>query len=123
MLNPGGPAHCPFPEDLPSYVEVVRCLAQWNMLPSFTAQLRNESLEKMIEPLCEWGMKGLDVAGIEPDDPNAQQHVQQMISLAEKHDLALFAGSDYRGTGTGWTTAQPWMSHPRVITSLRKVAD
>ena len=122
MFNPGQPGHYPFPTNLPSYVEVLRCLADLGMLPSFTAQLRGRTLESMMAPLRQWGIRALDTAGIEPDEPNAQGHIQHMIRLAEEHDMALFGGSDYRGSGTGWTEIQPWMAHPRIVESLGMVA-
>lgn len=37
-----------------------------------------------------------DLAGIEPNDPDADRHIRQFFALAEQYQLALFGGSDHR---------------------------
>lgn len=122
MLNPGGPAYAPYPKDLPSYQEVTRQLLNLGMTPTFTAQLRGETLASVLPLLKSWGMRGLDVAGIEPSEPNVEQSIHHFIDLATQHQMALFGGADYRGTGTGWITHERWMDHPLIRASSDALA-
>jgi hypothetical protein len=109
LLNPGGAGYAPFPSNLPSYQELIHQLARLGMTPTFTAQLRGQALAQALPLLKSWGVEGLDVAGIEPDEPDAEQEIRQFIKLAKQHGLALFGGSDYRGVGTGWVKHSAWM--------------
>lgn len=113
MLNPGGAAHVPFSFDLPSYQTMIGILRNFGMVPTFTSQLRGQVLEETLPLLKSWGIGGLDVAGIEPDELNAEAQIRRVIELADRHGLALFGGSDYRGVGTGWVKHAEWMDHPR----------
>ena len=122
MLNPGGPAYAPFPAGLPAYQELVGQLARWGTLPTFTAQLREQTLEEFLPALKSWGMAALDTAGIEPFEPNAARDIATFARLAHQHGLAFFGGSDYRGVGTGWQEHAPWMEHPLIRASIERVA-
>jgi hypothetical protein len=122
MLNPGGPAYAPFPPGLPVYQELVGLLARWGTLPTFTAQLREQTLEEFMPTLKSWGMAALDTAGIEPYEPNAARDIATFVRLAELYGLAFYGGSDYRGVGTGWQEHAPWMDHPLIRTSIERVA-
>ena len=122
MLNPGGPGHVPFPTGLPTYQELVPQLARWGMLPTSTAQLRGRAMAELVPALKSWGIAGLDVAGIEPTEPDWEQQIALFIDLAQRHGLALFGGSDYRGTGTGWQRHEAWMDHPFLRGSIDRVA-
>jgi hypothetical protein len=82
------------------------------MVPTFTAQLRGEKLAKYLPLLKEWGIRALDAAGIEPNESDAERSIRRMIYLADQHGMAFVGGSDYRGSGTGWTKSEPWMNHP-----------
>ena len=125
MLNPGQAAHVDMDPagDLPSYREVLDLLARRDMLPTFTAQLTGEALEEMIGTLCDWGLRGLDTAGIEPYEADAPERIQRFLDSGAAHDLSVFAGVDYRGAGTGWPTREDWMSHPLVLASFRKASE
>jgi hypothetical protein len=118
MLNPGGPAYVPFPSGLPSYQALVGMLADLGTAPTFTAQLRGPALERLLPWLKSWGIGGLDTAGIEPGEPDAERAVQQFITLAEQHGLCLFGGADYRGLGTGWVRRAAWMDHPLIRATI-----
>ena len=109
MLNPGGPAHVSYPAGLPSYQELVAKIAALGITPTFTTQLRGQPLADVLPLLKSWGITALDLAGVEPDDPNAENDIRQIIQLAEQNELFLIGGSDYRGSGTGWTKHAPWM--------------
>jgi len=122
MFNPGGPAYAPYPAGLPSYQELTGTLARLGMVPTFTAQLRGAALDEMMPSLLAWGIGGLDVAGIEPCEPDAAQEIGHFIALAERHKLAFMGGSDYRGTGTGWLQHAPWMDHPQVRATIDRLA-
>jgi hypothetical protein len=122
MLNPGREAYAPFPPGLPDYQDLVGQLARWGTVPTFTAQLRGQALAGSLPALKSWGMGGLDVAGVEPYEPNAERDIAEFIELARKHDMLLFGGSDYRGTGTGWSRHAAWMDHPLLRASLDRVA-
>jgi hypothetical protein len=117
-LNPGGAGYAPFPSNLPTYQELIHQLARLGMTPTFTAQLRGQALAQALPLLKSWGVGGLDVAGIEPDDPDAEQAIQQFITLAKQHGLALFGGSDYRGVGTGWVKHSAWMDDSSIRTTI-----
>ncbi len=112
MLNPGGPGYTPFAANLPSYQDLVGTLAHLGMTPAFTSQLREPALSESLPSLISWGIGALDTAGIEPDEPNAEEHIQDLITLAHRFELSLLGGSDYRGTGTGWRSRAAWMDHP-----------
>lgn len=118
MLNPGGLAHVPFPSGLPRYQQLIRMLANFNMAPIFTAQLRGAVLDRILPWLTSWGIEGLDLAGIEPGDPDAERTIHQFIALAERYGLGLFGGADYRGLGTGWTRRTAWMDHPLIRATI-----
>lgn len=120
LLNPGGAGYVPFPSNLPSYQELIRQLARLGMMPVFTAQLRGQVLAQALPLLISWGIKGLDVAGVEPDEPDAAEEIQQFINLARQHGLAFFGGSDYRGTGTGWVEPSPWMDDLLIRSTIAK---
>ncbi len=122
MLNPGGPAYAPFPPGLPVYQELVGQLARWGALPTFTAQLREQTLEAYMPTLKSWGMAALDTAGIEPFEPNAARDIATFARLAQQYGFAFFGGSDYRGVGTGWQEHAPWMEHPLIRASIERVA-
>lgn len=122
MLNPGGLGYEPFPSGLPSYQELIEILKNLGMTPTFTAQLRQQALSEMLPLLKSWGIGGLDTAGIEPDDPNAECDIQHFIELAGQHGLALFGGSDYRGIDTGWTKHASWMDHPLIRTTMTRMS-
>lgn len=121
LLNPDHPGHVPFPQGVPSYQEVVAQLSACGMTPTFTAQLRGQPLVDALPLLKSWGIRGLDVAGIEPNDSEAERDIQHYIDLAERHDLLLFGGSDYRGLGTGWQRHAAWMDTPLIRESLECV--
>ena len=123
MLNPGEPGHVPFPDGLPNYQQVIRKLADMNSVPVFTAQLRGTALEKSLALLKSWGMGGLDVAGIEPDEADAEQQIQYYIEQAKQYDLLILGGADYRGFGTGWLKYSPWMDHPLIFGSLNQLVE
>jgi hypothetical protein len=122
MFSPGGPAYAPYPAGLPSYQELTRTLVRLGMVPTFTAQLRGAALDEMMPALLAWGIGGLDVAGIEPCEPDAAAEIGHFIALAERHNLAFMGGSDYRGTGTGWLQHAPWMDHPLVRATIDRLA-
>lgn len=122
MFNPGGPAYAPYPAGLPSYQELTRALARLGMVPTFTAQLRGAALDEMMPALLAWGIGGMDVAGIEPYEADADAEIKHFITLAERHGLAFVGGSDYRGTGTGWLRHAPWMDHPLVRATIDRLA-
>jgi len=117
-LNPGGAGYAPFPSNLPCYQELIHQLARLGMTPTFTAQLRGEVLARALPLLKSWGVGGLDVAGIEPNEPDAEEEIQQFIELARQHGLALFGGSDYRGVGTGWVKHSAWMDDPSIRATI-----
>ena len=121
LLNPGGPGFVPFPEGLPSYQQLIEKLIPMNAIPTFTAQLRGKALEENMPVLKRWGIGGLDVAGIEPDEPDAEKHIGQFIELAKQHEMLIFGGADYRGFGTGWLKHSPWMDHPLISTSVTQL--
>jgi hypothetical protein len=123
MLNPGGAGYVPFPANLPSYQELIRQLAGLGMTPTFTAQLRGQTLVQSLPLLKSWGVEGLDVAGIEPDEPDAEQEIQHFIKLAKQHNLALFGGSDYRGVGTGWAKHSAWMDDLLIRATVDSLAN
>jgi hypothetical protein len=123
LLNPGGPGHVPYPRTLPSYQDLIGRLLALGLLPTFTAQLRSHALATCLPLLQAWGIQGLDVAGIEPDEPDAEREIQAFIKLAQEHKLALFGGSDYRGTGTGWSRHAKWMDHPLMRATITRLAD
>jgi hypothetical protein len=120
LLNPGGPGYVRYARSLPSYQELIARLRILRMIPVFTAQLRGRSLAVHLPLLKSWGIAGLDVAGIEPDEPNAGKTISDIIKLAEHHNLAFFGGSDYRGAGTGWTKRAAWMSHPLIRATMTR---
>ncbi|MBI5397060.1 MAG: hypothetical protein HZA91_17315 [Verrucomicrobia bacterium] len=122
MCNPGGPAYAPYPAGLPGYQELIQTVARLGMVPTFTAQLRGAALDEMMPALLAWGIGGLDVAGIEPYEPDAAQEIAHYIALAGRHGLAFVGGSDYRGTGTGWLQHAPWMDHPLVRATIDRLA-
>ncbi len=122
MLNPGGPAYASYPAGLPSYQELTGTLARMGMAPTFTAQLRGAALDEMMPALLKWGIGGLDVAGIEPWEPDADMEIKHFVKLAERHGMAFVGGSDYRGTGTGWAEHAPWMDHPLVRATIDRLA-
>jgi hypothetical protein len=121
MLNPGGPAHVPFPAGLPSYQELIRMLADLGMTPTFTTQLCGPTFDTMLPWLKACGIRALDVAGIDPDNPDAECDVQQVIALAEKYKLLLFGGADYRGVATGWARHMAWMDHPLIRATIDRL--
>jgi hypothetical protein len=123
LLNPGGAGYVPFPPNLPSYQELIRQLARLGMTPTFTAQLRGQALAQALPLLKSWGVEGLDVAGIEPDEPHAEQEIRQFIKLAKQHGLALFGGSDYRGVGTGWVKHAAWMDDLLIRATIAKFSN
>jgi len=123
MLNPGGPGFVPFPEGLPSYQQLIKKLVDMDAIPTFTAQLRGKALEENLPVLKRWGMGGLDVAGIEPDEPNAEKDIGQFIALAKQHEMLILGGADYRGFGTGWLKHSPWMDHPLILSSMARLAE
>lgn len=123
LLNPGGAGYVPFASDLPSYQELIHQLAGWGMSPTFTAQLRGHALDQALPLLKSWGVKGLDVAGIEPDEPDADRAIRQFITLAKQNGLMLLAGSDYRGAGTGWRKRATWMKHPLIRSTIDRMAN
>jgi hypothetical protein len=122
MLNPGNPGYVPFSSELPCYQDLTAQLLRLGMTPTFTAQLRGQPLDEALPLLKSWGIRGLDVAGVEPESPHAERDIQQLIGLAEKHGLALFGGSDYRGSGTGWQNHAAWMDTPLIRESLDRVS-
>jgi hypothetical protein len=71
--------------------------------------------------LQSWGIGGLDTAGIEPGEPDAERAIQQFITLAEQHGLCLFGGADYRGLGTGWVRHATWMDHPLIRATIDRL--
>ncbi len=73
--------------------------------------------------LKSWGMGGLDVAGIEPDEADAEQQIQYYIEQAKQYDLLILGGADYRGFGTGWLKYSPWMDHPLIFGSLNQLVE
>ena len=121
MLNPGGPGYAPFPLGLPSYQELIGRLSHLGMTPTFTAQLREPALGESLPSLISWGIGALDTAGIEPNEPNAEECIEDLIASAQQHGLALFGGSDYRGEGTGWRRPAPWMTCPLIRESLERM--
>ena len=120
LLNPGGPGYAPYPRSMPSYQTLIARLRKLGLIPIFTAQLRGPALAANLSLLQRWGIQGLDVAGIEPDEPGADQAILDFIALAEQHRLPLFGGSDYRGTGTGWTQHAAWMDHPLMRATIAR---
>ena len=92
------------------------------MIPTFTAQLRGPAFERVVPLLKTWGIRGLDLAGVEPDEPDAERTIYQYINLAIRNGMALFGGSDYRGTGTGWIKHNKWMNHPTIRTTCNSLA-
>lgn len=122
MLNPGGPGFVPFPKGLPSYQSLIRRLSEMGTIPTFTAQLRGKALEENLPALIAWGIAALDIAGIEPDEPDAEKQIYEYISQAEKNNLLIFGGADYRGFGTGWIKNAQWMDHPNFSLSLNALA-
>ena len=122
MLNPGSPGYAVYPPGLPSYQDLIGKLSRLGMMPTFTTQLREQSLAKALPLLKSWGIAALDIAGIEPNDPNAHCYIQQIIQLAEQNRLALIGGSDYRGAGTGWTEHATWMDCPLIRTTIDRLA-
>jgi hypothetical protein len=122
LLNPGQPGYAPYPTELPCYQELVATLQRLGMTPTFTAQLRGEPLENALRLLKAWGIRALDVAGIEPYEPDAERDIQHFLTLAEKHHLQFFGGADYRGEGTGWQHHAAWMDAPLIRKSLERVA-
>ena len=121
MLNPGEAGYVPFPEGLPSYQQVIRTLADMSSIPVFTAQLRGRALEKSLKLLRSWGIRGLDVAGIEPDEADAEQQIQHYIDQAKQYGLLALGGADYRGFGTGWLKYSPWMDHPLILGGVNQL--
>ena len=122
MLNPGSAGYAPYPPGLPSYQEMIGRLGRLGMVPTFTAQLRGQLLADTMPLLKSWGIGGLDVAGIEPDNPNAERDIRQYIELAEQHGLAMFGGFDYRGAGTGWPRHAAWMDCPLIRRTIDRLA-
>jgi hypothetical protein len=72
--------------------------------------------------LKTWGIRGLDLAGIEPNEPGAEDAIRQYVDLADAQGLALFGGSDYRGDGTGWSHRAAWMDIPLIRETLDQIA-
>jgi hypothetical protein len=122
LLNPGQAAGCDYPDDHPGFLELMRVLQNNGLVPFFSAQIRGDDLRTVWPHLEQWGVRGLDTGGIEPDEPDAQAKIQTMLDLAEQRDLFLIGGVDYRGAGTGWTRHQAWMDHPRIVQTRRKLA-
>lgn len=121
MLNPGGPGYVPIAPQLPSYQELIGILVRLRMTPAFTAQLREPALSEALPSLISWGIGALDTAGIEPGEPNAEDHIHDLIRAAQSSGLALLGGADYRGTGTGWQLHAAWMDHPLFRKSLARI--
>jgi hypothetical protein len=122
LLNPGQPGYVPYPSELPCYQDLLATLQRLGMTPTFTAQLRGEPLENSLQLLKAWGIRALDVAGIEPYEPDAERDIQHFLAMAEKHHLQFFGGADYRGAGTGWQHHAAWMDAPLIRESLKHVA-
>jgi hypothetical protein len=89
MLDPGRQGYAPLPPGLPCYQELIAQLSRLGMVPTFTAQLDGQAISEALPLLKSWGVRGLDVAGIEPGMPNAEREIQHFIDLAQEHDLAL----------------------------------
>lgn len=95
------------------------------MMPTFTAQLRGggDTLAQVLPLLMSWAVKGLDVARVEPGEPDAAEEIQQFINLAEQRGLAVFGGSDYCGTGTGFVRHSPWMDDLLIRSPIAGFSD
>jgi hypothetical protein len=118
LLNLGQPAYVPCPPNFPSITEMSAQMKTLGTQVFFTAQLRGQALHENAASLKRWGIDGLDTAGVEPDDPGAKEAIQSIIDAADRNGLGVLGGSDYRGTGSGWTRKEPWMNHPLFIRTL-----
>ncbi len=118
LFNPGEAGYVPFPKGLLSYQQVIRKLADMNSVPTFTSQLHGVALQENMQLLKSWGIRALDIAGIEPGEADAEERILQSLELAKQYNLLIFGGADYRGFGTGWLKHSPWMEHPIMLDSI-----
>lgn len=103
------------------YENMIVNLAGYGLIPTLTAQVPVDVLAGLIPELKRIGIRALDVAGIEPGEPDAEAKINRIIGLAKQNGFFVFGGSDYRGAGTGWLQPAAWMQDPSIAVSLQRL--